>query len=115
MKRPDTLTGNTTKYEMCGSLYVTVNTNDKGKPYEVFTNCAKLATCRSNLEALARTLSKMLQGGMIEEAIDACSGIRCPHMQRTMGKNTVTKEKDVNGIPWSCPDAIARELKRFVK
>ena len=114
-ERPETLSGETTKYSMCGSLYVTVNTDDKGKPYEVFCNCAKLNTCRSNIEALARTISKMLQMGYIEEAIGATEKIRCPHMERRKGKNSITKEKNMETIAWSCPDAIARELQKFMK
>ena len=115
MKRPESLKGETTKYEMCGSLYVTVNADDKGKPYEVFCNSAKLATCRSNIEALARCVSKMLQLGEVEEAINACALIRCPSMERKKGENKITKEKEIDKIAWSCPDAIAREVQKYTK
>ena len=115
MKRPDRLKGETVKYEMCGSLYITVNSDEKGKPFEVMTNCAKLSTCRSNIEALARVVSKMCQMDEAEEAVSACLAIRCPHMERRKGECKITKEKELSQIPWSCPDAIAKELQRYVE
>lgn len=114
-KRPERLKGETAKFDMCGSLFVTVNENEKGEPYEVFASSAKLATCRSNIEALTRTVSKLLQLGEVEEAIDACSQIRCPHMERKKGEIKITKEKEMDKVAWSCPDAIAREIKRYIK
>ena len=115
MKRPDRLKGETTKYDMCGNLFITVNEDEKEKPYEVFCWGAKLGTCRSNLEGIARCVSALLRGNDLEGAIDACSQIQCPHMERKKGKLAITKEKDITTIAWSCPDAIARELKRYVK
>ncbi|MBU1173561.1 MAG: hypothetical protein KKD44_28670, partial [Proteobacteria bacterium] len=103
-KRADRLKGITHKFDMCGSLFITLNEDDKGKPYELFCFGSKLGTCRSNLEALARCVSKMLQLGELEEAIDACEKIRCPAMERKKGVNTVTKEKEIDKMPWSCPD-----------
>ena len=113
--RPERLKGETARYEMCGTLFVTVNEDEKGEPYEVFCSSAKLATCRSNIEALARVVSKLLQLEEIEEAIDACGQIRCPHMERKKGEYKVTKERALETVAWSCPDAIARELKRYIK
>ena len=113
-QRPERLKGETAKYNMCGSLYITVNLDEKNKPFEVMAACAKLATCRSNIEALARVISKMCQLGEVEEAIDACSMIRCPHMERQKGVNKITKEQELDKIASSCPDAIARELQRYV-
>jgi len=113
--RPDRLKGETARYDMCGTLFITLNEDEKGRPYEMFCYGAKLATCRSNLEALGRCISKLLQGNDLEGAIDAVGQIRCPHMERVKGKMIITKEKDITEIPWSCPDAMARELKRYVK
>ena len=114
-ERPERLSGETTKYAMCGSLYITINVDDKNHPFEVMTNCAKLATCRSNIEALARVVSKLCQLDEVEEAINACRYIRCPHMSRKQGEVKITKEKEVDQVAWSCPDAIARELLRYVE
>ena len=113
MKRQERLKGETSKHEMCASLYITINVDEKGNPVEVFCNSAKLGTCQALLNATSRLVSKLCQLGDLEEAIDVCSKIRCPAMQRQMGKITVTKEKDIETVPWSCPDAIARELRRY--
>jgi len=113
-QRPERLKGETARYDMCGSLFITVNEDDKENPYEIFCYGAKLATCRSNIEALARTVSRLLQVDDLEGAIDACEQIRCPHMERKKGEFKITKEKDVGSIAWSCPDAVARELKKYI-
>ena len=113
-KRPERLSGETVKVEACGTVFITVNTLDN-KPYEVFMQGSKLATCRSNLEAVARCISKLLQSGELEEAIDAIEKIRCPAMSRKIGGEAVKKEKDITEIPWSCPDALAKELGRHKK
>lgn len=114
-KRPERLKGETVKYDMCGSLWITINELD-GKPVECFLYGAKLSTCRSQLEALARTVSRLLsEHNDIEGAVDACSKIRCYAISRKIGQEVEKKEKDLQAIPWSCPDAIARELERYIK
>jgi len=114
-KRPDRLKGETVRHEMCGSLFITVNEDEKGKPYEIFCAGARLGTCRSNLEGIARAVSALLRSDCLDEAIDSVTQIQCGHMERKKGKLSVTKEKDLADIPWSCPDAIARELRRYTK
>ncbi len=76
---------------------------------------SKLGTCRSNLEALARVISKLLQENDLEGAIDATEKIHCPAMSRRLGAETIKKETDITKIPWSCPDALARFLQEYVK
>uniref|UniRef100_A0A6M3LIY3 ribonucleoside-diphosphate reductase n=1 Tax=viral metagenome TaxID=1070528 RepID=A0A6M3LIY3_9ZZZZ len=115
MKRPHKLKGATSRHEMCGTLFITLNEDDKGRPYELFAFGSKLGTCRSNLEGLARCISKLLQGNDLEGAIDALELIRCPAMERKKGEARVTKERNLDEIPCSCADAMARELKEYLK
>ena len=100
--RPTVTRGFTEKMKIgCGTLYITVNYDENGI-CEVFTSTGKAGGCPSQSEATARLASIALRSGIsITEVYDQLKGIRCP---------STIRQKDVNCT--SCPDAIARVLKK---
>ena len=98
--------GKTTKFRMgCGTLFVTVNKDEKGL-CEVFANLGKAGGCPSQSEATCRAVSAALRSGVDPKVlIDQLSGIRCLSAMVARKSN-----KDVNVT--SCPDAIAGALKK---
>jgi ribonucleoside-diphosphate reductase alpha chain len=103
--RPRATTGTTSKFRMgCGTLFVTVNKDDKGI-CEVFANLGKAGGCPSQSEATCRAVSTALRSGVDPEVvIDQLSGIRC--------LSAAVARKANKGVDvLSCPDAIARALK----
>jgi len=103
-QRPEVTTGVTEKIEIgCGNLYVSVNSDEKGI-CEVFTNTGRAGGCSSQSEATARLISVALRSGISEEVIiEQIRGIRCPACMRREGVNVT-----------SCPDAIARIIKKNI-
>ncbi|MEI8175477.1 MAG: vitamin B12-dependent ribonucleotide reductase [Candidatus Omnitrophota bacterium] len=106
--RPTVTRGTTTKVGTgCGNLYITINEDEKGLPFEVFTQMGKAGGCAaSQLEALARLASLALRSGIeINTIIEQLRGIRCPSPSWEKG-----------GRIFSCADAIARVIEqRLVK
>jgi ribonucleoside-diphosphate reductase alpha chain len=101
--RPSVTTGVTEKIKIgCGTLYVSVNADDKGI-CEVFTNTGRAGGCSSQSEATARLISISLRSGIsVDAIIEQIKGIRCPACIRREGVNVT-----------SCPDAIARVIKKY--
>lgn len=102
--RPDVTMGVTEKIRIgCGNLYVSVNADEIGI-CEVFTNTGRAGGCASQSEATARLISIALRSGIsVEEIIDQIRGIRCAACIRREGVNVT-----------SCPDAIARVIKKYM-
>ena len=100
--RPAITYGSTEKMKIgCGSLYVTVNYDENGI-CEVFTSTGKGGGCPSQSEATARLVSIALRSGVKpDEILDQLRGIRCPSTVRQPGMKCT-----------SCPDAIAKVVKR---
>ncbi|MEG1524335.1 MAG: vitamin B12-dependent ribonucleotide reductase [Clostridia bacterium] len=100
--RPTVTRGFTEKMKIgCGTLYITTNYDENGI-CEVFTSTGKAGGCPSQSEATARLTSIALRSGIsIDEVYDQLKGIRCP---------STIRQKDVNCT--SCPDAIARVLRK---
>lgn len=103
--RPGIVNGFTEKVSIgCGNLYITVNFDDKGI-VEVFTNTGKGGGCPSQSEATSRLVSVSLRSGVdTKTIIEQLSGIRCVSTIRQSGMNAT-----------SCPDAIARVIKKVLK
>ncbi len=62
-----------------GKMYVTINFDESGKPFEVFSNLGKAGGCDSaQLEAISRLVSLALRSGLdIESIIKQLRGITC--------------------------------------
>lgn len=106
-KRPETLSGKTYKVKTgYGNLYVTVNNDDIGVPFEVFATIGKSGGFfQEQSEAICRLISLSLRSGIkVEDIIDDLKGIRGP-MPTLTAKGTVL----------SLPDAIGRILEEHAK
>ena len=102
--RPTVVHGTTTKITTgCGNLYVTINEDEKGLPFEVFMQMGKAGGCAmSQLEAIGRLLSLGFRSGIeTNSVIEQLRGIRCPSPSWEKG-----------GRIFSCSDAIARVIER---
>ncbi len=101
--RPEVMGGTTTKITTgCGNLYVTINQDEQGRFFEVFTEMGKAGGCAaSQLEAIGRLISLAMRGGLeIKAIIEQLKGIRCPSPNWMKGQKI-----------FSCADAIARVLE----
>jgi ribonucleoside-diphosphate reductase alpha chain len=89
-----------------GNLYITINNDEKGMPFEVFATIGKSGGFfQEQSEALCRLISLSLRSGIkIEEVIDNLKGIRGP-MPIITDKGTIL----------SLPDAIGKILEDHVK
>jgi ribonucleoside-diphosphate reductase alpha chain len=102
-------TGKTSKFRMgCGTLFVTVNKDDKGV-CEVFANLGKAGGCPSQSEATCRVVSAALRSGVDPKVmIDQLGGIRC--------LSAAVARRSNQGVDvLSCPDAIARALEEALE
>lgn len=102
--RPEVTMGVTEKIKIgCGNLYVSVNADEQGI-CEIFTNTGRAGGCASQSEATARLISIALRSGISVNAIlNQIKGIRCAACIRREGVNVT-----------SCPDAIARVIKKYM-
>lgn len=102
--RPEVVMGTTTKVSTgCGNLYVTINTDENNKPFEVFTQMGKAGGCAaSQLEAIGRLVSLAFRSGVdVKVIIEQLRSIRCPSPSWEKGCRI-----------FSCADAIARVVER---
>jgi ribonucleoside-diphosphate reductase alpha chain len=88
----------------CGSMYVTVSSDDKGI-CEVFVTLGKAGGCASaQLEAIGRLIALSLRSGVDPSEVDKMlKGIRCPSIAWEEGKSVL-----------SCADAIAAVLESHI-
>jgi ribonucleoside-diphosphate reductase alpha chain len=102
--RPEVIIGTTTKVSTgCGNLYVTINVDEEGKPFELFTQMGKAGGCAaSQLEALGRLVSLAFRAGIeVKAIIEQLRNIRCPSPSWEKGQRI-----------FSCADAIARVVEK---
>jgi len=102
--RPEVIIGTTTKVATgCGNLYVTINVDESGKPFELFTQMGKAGGCAaSQLEATGRLVSLAFRAGIeVKSIIEQLRNIRCPSPSWEKGQRI-----------FSCADAIARVIER---
>ncbi|HEX6558366.1 MAG TPA: adenosylcobalamin-dependent ribonucleoside-diphosphate reductase, partial [Longimicrobiales bacterium] len=103
-QRPAALRGMTRRLPSpLGDLYVTVNEDDQGKPFEVFATLGKAGgAAMADVEAIGRLISLALRSGIpIAEVIQQMRGISCDRAVG-LGPNKVL----------SVPDAIAQALAK---
>jgi len=103
--RPSETSGKTVKTAVgCGTLYVTVNTDDDGF-CEVFATLGKSGGCGAvMLESIARLFSIGLRSGVDPKVlINQLKGSICPSPCWDRGVNNT-----------SCPDAIAKVVEWIV-
>ncbi len=105
--RPSLMRGSTRKMRTgCGNLYVTINEDDQGRPFEVFSWMGKAGGCAaSQTEAICRLISFVLRsGGDVIPIIGQLKGISC--------HSTAWGE---GGRILSCADAISRALEAYLR
>jgi len=102
--RPQVTTGRSEKFKIgCGNLYISVNSDEEGI-CEVFTNTGREGGCASQSEATSRLISIALRSGIsVDSIVEQLRGIRCPACIRRPGISVT-----------SCPDAIAKALKKTI-
>lgn len=104
-KRPSVIKGVTRLMKTgCGNLYVTINEDENGRPFEVFTNIGKAGGCASSqAEAIGRLISLSLRSNIEpEEIVKHLKGISCHQPSWHDG-----------GRVLSCSDAIAKALEKY--
>lgn len=105
-KRPQVLKGQTVKMTTpLGDLYVTVNEDEFGDPFEVFCTVGKAGgAAMADSEAIGRLISLALRHGLsLAEIRDQLRGISCDRAVG-FGPNKVL----------SAPDGIAQALDRYL-
>ena len=104
--RPDSLNGVTQRVETgYGKLYVTINEDDRGLPFELFANIGHSGGYTNSFtEALAKVISTALRSGVDpEEIVDELQGTRSPKVAWDKGEQIQ-----------SIPDAIGTALRRYL-
>ncbi|MUW15415.1 ribonucleoside-diphosphate reductase [Halorubrum sp. CBA1125] len=104
--RPDSLSGVTQRVETgYGKLYVTVNEDENGRPFELFANIGHSGGYTNSFtEALAKVISTALRSGVDpEEIVDELQGTRSPKVAWDKGEQIQ-----------SIPDAIGTALRRYL-
>ena len=105
-ERPEVMTGKTYRIKTgYGKLYVTINNDEKGHPFEIFTTIGKSGGFfQEQSEAISRLISLALRSGVhVSEVVGRLKGIR--------GPMPVFTEK---GTILSLPDALGQILEEHV-
>ena len=103
-KRPEMIKGSTRLMKTgCGHLYITINEDDKGQLFELFTSMGKAGGCASSqAEAIGRLISLALRSNIEPEVItNQLKGVRCHQPAWHSG-----------GQILSCADAIAMAIEK---
>ncbi|TVP79355.1 MAG: vitamin B12-dependent ribonucleotide reductase [Gemmatimonadales bacterium] len=106
-QRPEMLRGRTIKMNSpLGDLYVTINEDETGRPFEVFCTLGKAGgAAMADTEAIGRLASLALRSGIPITAVrDQLRGISCDRAVG-IGPNKVL----------SAPDAIAQAVERYLE
>jgi ribonucleoside-diphosphate reductase alpha chain len=105
-KRPDVIKGSTRLMKTgCGNLYVTINEDEEGHLFELFTSMGKAGGCAaSQSEAIGRLVSLAFRSNLEpEEVMKQLRGISC-HSHAWVEGGKIT----------SCSDAIAKSLEKYL-
>jgi len=104
-KRPEVINGTTRLMKTgCGNLYVTINEDEEGHLFELFTSMGKAGGCAaSQSEAIGRLVSLAFRSNIEpDEIIKQLKGISCHEPAWHSG-----------GRILSCSDAIAKALEKY--
>ncbi|HUY69594.1 MAG TPA: hypothetical protein VMU70_01045, partial [Candidatus Tyrphobacter sp.] len=104
--RPEVMVGKTYRVKTgYGNLYVTINNDERGKPFEVFATIGKSGGFfQEQSEAICRLISLSLRTGIkVEEVINNLKGIRGP-MPIFTDKGTML----------SLPDALGKIMEQHL-
>lgn len=90
----------------CGDLYVTINENEQGEPFEVFAQLGKSGGCAaSQTEAIGRLASLALRSGIPWSlVVKQLKGITCDRPWG-LGRNKIL----------SCADAVGKAIEMHIK
>ncbi|MBI5179572.1 MAG: vitamin B12-dependent ribonucleotide reductase [Nitrospinae bacterium] len=105
--RPHVVRGSTQRLTTgCGKIYITVNEDEKGNPFEMFVQIGKAGGCAaSQTESIGRLVSLAMRSGIdANELVKQLIGVSC-HQPAW----------DNGGKVLSCADAIGKALSRVVK
>lgn len=109
-KRPRKLNGSTYEKEVgtCGKIFVIINTDDAGYPFEIFIEAGKAGGCmQSQVQAVGRLISMAWRSGLgLETIVKQLKGITCHE-----SKPSIVKEQSF----LSCSDAIAQIIEEHFK
>lgn len=103
--RPTVTMGHTVRMNTgCGNLYVTINEDGEGRPFELFNHMGKAGGCAaSQNEAIGRLISYAMRcGASVEPLIKQLKGISCH--RPAWGED---------GKISSCSDAIGKALEKY--
>ena len=103
--RPNVTIGQTVRMNTgCGNLYVTVNEDEHGHPFELFNHMGKAGGCAaSQNEAIGRLISYALRcGAQLEPLLKQLKGISC-HRPAWGEEGKIS----------SCSDAIGKALEKY--
>ena len=106
-QRPLALRGYTMKMNSpLGDLYVTINEDESGRPFEVFCTLGKAGgAAMADAEAMGRLMSLALRSGIpIQQVKDQVRGISCDRAVG-LGPNKVL----------SVPDAVGQAIERYLE
>ncbi len=106
-ERPDTLRGITRKVvSPLGTLYITINEDEKGRPFEVFTALGKAGgAAMADAEAIGRLISLALRTGVPMRTVhQQLRGISCDRAVGFGSRKTL-----------SMPDAIAQAMEDYLQ
>jgi ribonucleoside-diphosphate reductase alpha chain len=106
MPRPARLRGVTYKYTTgCGPIYITVNEDDTGRPFELFAEIGKAGGCAgSQCQGIGRMISLAWRSGLsAKDIVKQLIGISC-HSPSGFGNNKIL----------SCSDAIAKAVRTYL-
>lgn len=104
-KRPEVIKGATRLMKTgCGHLYITINEDEKGHLFELFTSMGKAGGCAaSQSEAIGRLVSLVFRSNIEpEEVVNQLKGISCHQPSWCDG-----------GRILSCSDAIAKAVEKY--
>lgn len=104
-KRPEVIRGSTRFMKTgCGNLYVTINEDENGHLFELFTSMGKAGGCASSqAEAIGRLVSMAFRANIDpSEVVKQLKGISCHQPAWSNG-----------GKIHSCSDAIAKAMEKY--